>query len=41
MLSSKMSCIDATDDGKLLMQPGLSDENGNADAKADGPSDDG
>ena len=28
-----MSCIDAIDDGKLLMQPGQSDENGNADAK--------
>ena len=36
-----MSCIDAIDDGKLLMQPGQSDENGNADAKADGPSNDG
>ena len=41
MLASKMSCTDATDDGKLLMQPGQSDENGNADAKADGPSNDG
>ena len=36
-----MSCIDAIDEGKLLMQPGQSDENGNADAKADGPSNDG
>ena len=38
MMASKMSCTNAIDDGKLLMQPGQSDENGNADAKADGPS---
>ena len=41
MMASKMSCIDATGDGKLLMQPGQSDEDGNADAKTDGPHNDG
>ena len=41
MMASKMSCTDAIDDGSLLMQPGQSDKNGNADAKADGPSNDG
>ena len=35
-----MSCTDAIDDGKLLMQPGQSDD-GNADATADGPNNDG
>ena len=39
--AAKMSCIDANDEGKLLMQPGQSDEDGNADAKTDGPNDDG
>ena len=36
-----MSCNDVIDDGKLLTQPGQSDEDGNANAKADGPHNDG
>ena len=38
--AARMSCKDATD-AKLSMQPGQSDENGNADAKADGSHNDG